>query len=280
MSFNMNRTWSQAIGLMRSNFQLLAVIAGVFVLLPSLVMALVMPEPFAFLRMSDNPERMAEAMRGMIGPLLAFGLVAFLLQMTGYGAMIALIGEDRPTVGEAIKRGAKSLPTIVGAFLLFIIVYVLLALVLSLLTALLAGLFGAATGEGAAGAVSAVLFFVLFLAVLYVMVRLSLTLPVIVLERDSNPITTMRRSWQLTRPHTWPIFGFYVLLVIAYFVISLLLFGVFGVIAAALGEGAGAALFLGFVNGLLGALVAMVFSGILVSMHQQLAGRRAGESRG
>lgn len=273
MAFNMNRTWSQAIALMRSNFQLLAVIAGVFILLPSLAITLVMPAPFAFLTMGEDPERMAEAMSGMIGPILGFGLLAFVLQMIGYGAMIALSGDERPTVGEAIRRGAKSLPTIIGAFLLFIIVYMLLAVVLSLLTALLAGLLGATTGEGAARAVSLLLFCVLVAAVLYVMVRLSLTLPVIVLEGALNPITAMRRSWRLTKPHAWAIFGFYALLAIAYVVISLLLFGVFGVVAAGLGEGTGSALFLGLVNGLVGALVALVLSGILVSMHQQLAGR-------
>ena len=36
MQFDMNRTWSQAVALVRANFQLLAVIAGIFLLLPTL----------------------------------------------------------------------------------------------------------------------------------------------------------------------------------------------------------------------------------------------------
>ena len=273
MAFNMNRTWSQSIALMRGNFQLLAVIAGVFILLPSVAISLAMPAPFAFLSMGEDPERMAEAMSAMLGPLLAFGLLAFVLQMIGYGAMIALTGDQRPTVGEAIKRGAISLPPIVGAVLLFILVYVLLAIVLSLVTALLTGLLGATGGEGVAGFVGFVIFLLLFALVLYVMVRLSLTLPVIVLEGVKNPITALRRSWGLTKPHAGALFAFFALLTIAYIVISLLLFGMLGVVAAGLGDGTGSALFLGLVNGLIGALVAMVLSGILVSMHQQLAGR-------
>ena len=269
MAFNMNRTWSQAIALMRGNFQLLAVIAGVFILLPSVAISLVMPQPFAFLTMGEDPEQMAAAMSAVIGPLIVFGLLAFVLQMIGYGAMIALTGDERPTVGEAIKRGAKSLPTIAGAFLLFILAYMLLAVILSLVTALVTGLLG----EGAAGVVGFVIFLLLFIAVLYVTVRLSLTLPVIVLESAMNPIKALRRSWRLTKPHAKAIFGFFALLAIAYMVISLLLFGMLGVVAAGLGEGTGSALFLGLVNGLIGAAVAMILSGILVSMHQQLAGR-------
>ena len=37
MTFDMNRTWNEALSLVRANFQLLAVIAGVFLLLPTVV---------------------------------------------------------------------------------------------------------------------------------------------------------------------------------------------------------------------------------------------------
>ncbi len=275
MPFNMNRTWSQAMALGRANLQLLAIIAGVFLLLPALLFALLMPETLDWAALSEDPESLSRAMQARIVPLLTYGLASLVLQFIGYGAMVALIGEDRPTVGEAIMLGLRCLPTIIGATLLFLVAYLAIAVLFSLVVGVLAAGLGAVGGAGLSAVVGIVLFAVLFVGVLYVMTRLSLTLPVVVLEGVRNPVTALRRSWLLTKPHGSPIFGFYLLLVIAYLVISLLLFGVLGVIGAVLGAGSAAALFGGLVNGLVGAAVAMVMSGILVSLHQQLAAARA-----
>lgn len=265
----MNRTWSQAMALVRKNAQLLAIIAGVFLLLPALVFALLVPSTFDLMRMGETSGEISQQMQAMLGPLLIYWLIGTILQLIGYGAMVALIGEDRPTVGEAIMLGIRSLPTIIGATLLFILAYAALGVALSLVISLLGALAG--------GTVMTLLVFVLVGAlvavVLYVVTRLLLTLPVVVLEGVRNPVTALKRAWRLTKPHGPAIFGFYMLLFIAYFVINLLLVGVFSVIALALGTGPAAALFTGLINGLLSALVAMVMSGILVSMHQQLAGR-------
>jgi hypothetical protein len=273
MQFNMNRTWSQAMALLRANFQLLAIIAGVFLLLPALLLALLVPDALDFSRLNQDPEAVQAQMEGMLGPILIYGLVSAVMQFIGYGAMVALIGDERPTVAEAILTGVRCLPTIIAATLLFMLGYVALALLAGVAIAAIGAGLGA-VGAGGVGAVLAFLLVVVLLAaMLYVMTRLSLTLPIVVLEGVRNPVTGLRRSWQLTRPHGGAIFGFYALLMIAYFVISLLLVGFLGVIGAALGPGTASALFGGLVNGLIGALAAMVMSGILVSMHQQLAGR-------
>lgn len=274
MGFNMNRTWSQATQLVRANFQLLAVIAGVFLLLPALVFALVMPNAFDLMALGgDDPEAIQQAMAGMLGPILVYGLIGMVLQLIGYAAMVALIGQDRPTVGEAIMLGLRILLPLVAALLLFLIGYLAIATLASLLVGGLAALLGGAGGGGLAAILGVLLFAVLFAAAIYAMTRLLLTLPVIALEGERNPITALRRSWALSAPHRGAIFGFFVLLFIAYVVISVLLLGFTGVIAAALGGGTGAAFFTGLVNGLIGALVAMVMSAILVAMHRQLAGR-------
>ncbi len=278
MSFNMNRTWSQASELVRANFQLLAIIAGVFLLLPALVFALALPDAFDLMGLGgDDPEAVQQAMAEMIGPILVYGLVGMVLQLIGYGAMVALIGEGRPTVGEAIMLGLRSLLPLIGALLLFLVGYLVLATLASLLAGGLAALIGGAGGVGLATILGLLLLAVMVSAAIYVMTRMSLTLPIIALEGERNPIRALKRSWALSAPHRGRIFAFFVLLFIAYVVISVLLLGFTGVIAAALGGGAGAAFFTGLVNGLIGALVAMVMSGILVAMHRQLAGRSAAE---
>jgi uncharacterized membrane protein YjjP (DUF1212 family) len=273
----MNRTWSQATALVRANFQLLAIIAGVFMLLPGVMIYMAMPDLFSQMALAQDPEQISALLASMAGPLTLFFLISFVLQMIGYGAMVALMGEDRPTVGEALRRGARSLPTLIGTALVVLVVYLLLSFALGLVMMLLVGLVGAIGGQAAAAVITFVLLLILGIIVLYVMTRLSLTLAVVVLERQLNPVRALIRSWHITKDHAWSIFGFYVLLLIAYFVISLLLMGILGVVGAALGEGAASAFFMGIVNGLIGAFVAMVMSGILVSMHQQLAGRSAAE---
>ncbi len=279
MSFNMNRTWSQATHSVRANFQLLAIVAGVFLLLPALIFALAAPNAFDIMALGEDPEAISAAMGTVIGPLLIYFIVGTVLQLIGYAAMVALIGGERPTVGEAIMLGLRSLLPLIGAFLIFLLAYLLLAIVLSLLIGGFAALLGGAGGGGIAAVLGIVLFAVLFAAAIYAMTRLSLTLPLIVLSGERNPLTALRRSWALTAPHRGAIFGFFVLLFIAYVVISLLLLGLTGVVAAAIGQGAGAAFFTGLVNGIIGALVAMVMSAILVAIYRQLAGPSSAATR-
>ena len=271
-TFNMNRTWSQAVALFQANFQLLAVIGGVFLLLPSLLLYMALPDFFSTLSMADgNPEQMEAMVLAMVGPLALYGSIAFVLQMVGYMAMIALMGDDRPTVGEAILEGLRSLFSVIAATLLFVVLYVVLALVVSLVT----GLIVAATGgsEAIAGVLAFVLVIGLLVGTFYLAVRLSLTMPVIVLERRRNPFDALRRSWQLTAGHAARIFAFFLLLFVAYMVLSLVILGIFGGAVTAVGGPGDASVFVtGLLNGVVGALVAMLFSAILVGLYRQLAG--------
>lgn len=273
MDFDMNRTWSQAMGLVGANFQLLAVIAGVFLLLPAVLLYVAMPDFAGLMTLGEDPEQMAEAVQSMLGPLAIYTLVAMVAQLIGYGAMVALMGDDRPTVGEAIGSGAKALLPLIGAFIVFVIGYIILFVAMSLLMGVIFAALG--MGEGGGGIAVALGFVVAIAALLfslYLAGRFSLTLPVVVLERRRNPISALARSWRLTAPYGRRIFLFFLLLIIAYFVLAIVIGGVLGVMAAAVATGTGSMLLMGLINGLLGALVAMVMSGIFVSMHQQLAG--------
>lgn len=273
MAFSMNRTWNEAVAMFRSNFQLLAVVGGVFVLIPSLLMYMALPDLFGALMLAEgDPEAMEEMVLAMLGPLLLWGSIGFLAQMVGYLAMIVLMGADRPTVGEAIVVGLKGLLPVIAATLLFALLYAVLALVFGLLVGGLA----AALGDGGAVALSFVLVVGLLVATFYIAIRFVLTMPVIGLERTLNPIGAMLRSWRLTGHAAWRIVGFFALLFVAYMVLSLVFMGIIGGALGALGGGSGAFL-IGLLNGVIGALVAMIFSAILVSIYRQLAGPGARE---
>jgi hypothetical protein len=271
MQFDMNRTWSQALALVRKNFQLLALIAGVFMLLPSVLFYVAFPDILAMMSVTADPEAMEAQMLAAMPQLMTFGLLALLIQMVGYMAMVALMGSDRPTVGESIMRGVKGLPALIGAAILFGVGYVAGTVVLSLILGLIAALLGAASESAAAG-FAAILSIVIVVASLYVMVRFCLTLPAIVLDRR-GPLKALAQSWRLTRPRAWAIFGFFALLFIAYMVVSMLLFIVFGALGFMAGGpvGGGTALVLGLLSGVMGALAAMLMTGILVSMHEQVS---------
>ena len=277
MNFDMNRTWSQGIALVQGNFQLLAVIAGVFLLIPGTLFYVAMPDLMTTITTSDDPAMIEAMLRDALGPLMIFGALAFIAQMVGYMAMIALMGSRRPTVGEALKRGFADLPSAIGVSLLIMLSFVLAGLVLSLVVGLIAGILVTVGGTGLATALGFLMVVAVLLLLLYLMTRFTLVLPVIVLEGERNPVRAIRRSWTLTRGNTRRIFVFFLLLFVCYMVLSLILGSVFGLAATALAGGTGLALTLGLFNGLIGAAVAVVFSGILVSMHQQLAGASSAE---
>jgi hypothetical protein len=286
MQFDMNRTWSQAVALVRANFQLLALIAGVFLLLPTLALYLLNPDLMQVMALSADPARAEAAMDAILPRLLGYGAIVIALQLVGQMAMVAMMGSARPTVGESLRLGARALPSVIGAAIVFILGFIVVALVLGLVLglaiALVAALFGG--GEtpslGAAGLIGAVLYLAIFVFEIYVMVRFMMTLPIIVLEKQYNPLKALRRSWRLTGPRAWAIVGFIVLLGVAYFVIAMVLMIAIGALGFVSGgdlaggsPSTGSVVVLSLVVSVGGAFVAMLLSGILVSMHQQLAGR-------
>jgi hypothetical protein len=268
MQFEMNRTWSEAVGLVRANFQLLALIAGLFMLLPSLVIVVTMPQLMTLpTPASENPEQMAQQLMAVLPGLFGAIVVLMLIAMVGYSAMAALIGPDRPTVGGAIGKAIKVLPTMIGVFLVFLVAYLIGAIVLGLVAGLLAAAIGLVTGSASASFLMTLLMFVL---IGYVVSRFSVLLPIVVIDGVRNPIAAYARSWRLTASDHWRIFGFWALLMVAYVVILLLFVSVSGALGAI--AGSGVSLVFGIVGGLLGMVIAMLVTSIVVSMHGQLAG--------
>ena len=102
MNFDMNTCWSRAVELLQSNFQLLLIVAGVFLLLPTLAFYMLIPDMQMLSDPTIDQDILAEKMLEMAGPLMAVGLVSTVFQFAGNAAMVALMGDARPTVGQAI----------------------------------------------------------------------------------------------------------------------------------------------------------------------------------
>ena len=189
------------------------------------------------------------------------------------------------TVGAFTAFGLCSLPAgrlgdLWGRRPMMIVFFIglfIVAMVLSLAIALIGALTGSSNpGALTGGLLGGLIQLAIFVIELYLMVRCMMTLPIIVLEHERNPLKALRRSWRMTGNCAWKVLGFVVLLGIAYFVIVLLLtllVGAIGLVGGGASEiGAGSAFGFAVVASVMGSLVAILASGILVSMHRQLAG--------
>ena len=285
MRFSMSAAWNDATALMQRNKEVLAIVAGVFFLLPSLVMAVLFAEQQAqamtmvqsMLQGQVLQEDGAAPLQAVPGWFIAVGLGLFPVQLIGYLALLAIMDDRRrPTVGEAIGMAFKCLLPLIGAFILFVIGYFVCALLLSLLVGVVVAGIGAATGSTAiSGGLTLILSIAVLVAVFYVLVRLSLTLAEMVLGQKLNPIKAYAGSWRLTQGNSFRLFLFYLLLLIVYVVISMVIFGVLlGALGLTLSPTA-SGLVMGLISGVVGAVFGVVAMAIVAATYRQLAGPSA-----
>ncbi len=262
MTFDMNRVWLQAIAIVSANWQYLALIGGIFFLLPNLLVVVAFPDVFSALQapVADAEELIAR-MTPLVPALLAIGLGTLFFSTIGYAAMILLLGHARPTVGEALGAALRALPTLIGCVLVAIVGYLAFAMLGTLAAALLALVLSFVIGQAGASMVGILL---LVAVLVWLAVRFVLVTPVVMLEGVTNPLTAFTRSWQLTRSCHRRLLGFLALLLVPYMVIS-------GVVSMVAGL-PGSMFFNVFANGLLSLAFTMLLTAILVALHQQLAG--------
>lgn len=265
--FDMNRAWNGAVRLMKANFQLLAVIGGIFLLVPTLAIYVFFPDmPTMADIQAETPEQMQAAMLEVLPQLAPFIVLTSLLQFFASLAMIALMGHQRPTVGEALSEALRALPSAIATMLLTALIAMFFIVIASLIGAVLA----LAIGQGAA---TALLLMAAVVAGLYLSIRLIPTFPILAIEQQRNPVTVIRKAWRMTAHDAWRILGFYALLMLAYLVISMLLSGVLMGLQALSSD---TDQFLtGVIDGLISVVVTIVSSAIMVSIYRQLRDREA-----
>lgn len=271
MNFDSSRAWRDAMALVQANREVLIAVAGVFFLLPGIASALFLTDYQNNLMANiGNSAAVRQLMEGNVGKVMSFGLISLLLQSVGHMAMLALLTDrTRPTVGQALGIAVRAFPTLAATILIVFAGYLLGALIY----AVFAGVLGVATGIGM---LTFVLILLLAGVMVYVMVKLSLTMPVIVIEKVLNPFAALTRSWRLTRGNSLRLFLFYLLLVLIYLVIATVFGGGIMLIATlAAGEGTLSLVVTALVSGLFGAMASLLITAILAAIHRQLAGPSA-----
>lgn len=268
MKFDMGQAWNDAVSLLRANGQVVTVVAGVFFFLPNVALMMMLPgvteEAESRVAGGADPEAALQALGALYGQIWWQILLVSLITAIGMLGLLALLTDrGRPTVGEALKSGLVYLLPYIGSQLLMTFIILVTALAL----ALIAQVAGAAVGA-LLGVVAAV-------AMIYIYVKFSLTVPVIVIEKVANPVRALGRSWALTKGHSIRLFVFYLLLFIALVVIAL----VTGLIAGLLGALTSPVLVSSLFNAAVNAIAIVVYLAVVAAIHRQLSGG-TGETRG
>jgi hypothetical protein len=196
MKLDVGRALGEVKQALRQSVGLYLTVALAFNVVPSLLNSLAMPVPPA--------EGQASAM-----PFLLLTAV-LLLMIAGWVAIqrLSLLGER---VGDAVGRAPLPTARMFGLLLL-------LAIPAAILISPFVPAFQSGAPEVQGAAATAILLILIIL--LFPMVRLLLTLPIIATE-ESGVLRAIKRSWRLTRGSTWKLYG---LVLLAFFLIGLVTF--------------------------------------------------------
>ena len=261
----MGRAWNDAVALIKSNRQLVAILAGVFFFLPNAIYTLAAPQPTELMQVLQNAEQPDEELVLQLGSAWlgeTWWMIAIFLAVTLVGMLGLLslfVDRNRPTVGEAIAAGAKAtLPYIAAQLIVFAINWAL-TLVLAGVGLLIHPALGALMLAGA------------FALTIYISVRMVLVAPIIVSDRTFNPLTALLQSLRMTSGNAVRLALFYILLFVAVFVLIAVVGLVFSVFEL-MGESIG--LFANAIGGsLVWATLMTVLVAVVAAIYRQLADR-------
>lgn len=184
VTLDSSAAWQSARRMVSANRDMLAAIAGVFFLLPGLVAAVVLPSPQ--LSNGMDQQQIADAITRFYASAGPFMLALSLPMLVGYLTLLAvLLDRDRPSVGAAIGRAVRLLPSYLAAQLLT-------ALVLSALWVTVLGGLAAIMPQTFAVLLS-------LIVMIYPLTRVVLIGPEMVVQRLYNPIRAIVGGLSRTR---------------------------------------------------------------------------------
>lgn len=260
-NLSISKAWEETRDIVRRDGRLLAILSLALIGLPSLVLAVTMPQ-----------DRAAMEVRP-VGETVAF-LVAALIALLGQLALARMALQPSISVGGAISHGLSRMLPLMGAAILA--TFAIFALCIPLVG--VAAAMGVSQGAASAGALPAAVIVVMLAtiaAAIYLAVRLLLMTPVAAAERISS-IAILARSWDLTRGHFWRLLGFIVMVLCALVLVSLAVALVVGSLVimmfGAVEPFSLAALIVGLVQAILSAAFTALFVVMAIRIYVQLSG--------
>lgn len=242
MKFSSSAAWAETTAMARRNPGLIATVAGVFIFLPYLLLAYLLPPPEP-----GDPSLILAAMRDYFAANFHWYLLQGVVAMIGAVAILLLIFSRDISVGGAIGAALWLLP------------FYFLASFLS-------------------GAMVVLGLLLLIVPGLYLWGRLAPLGPVIVVENRRNPIDAIARTFALTKDNGWAIFFYVLLVAIAAAILFAVVGGLIGMILVLiLGDDVGGLLAM-IVGAAFDAALAVVMVLIAAGIYRQLGGDRATEA--
>ncbi len=261
MKLDLGQAWNTALELMNANRDVILVIAGVFLFLPGLAQALLMP---GMNEMAADPENidavMAELQALYTEYWWVFVLVAIINTLGTLTLLTLLTDRQRPTVAEALKASGMGI-------LSYIAVQILLILGVSLALGIPVGL------AFASGSTALIVIAVIAAIVVgfYLMAKFALVTPVIAIDKILNPLAVLKRSWTLTKGNSIRVFAFLFLLILGMGIVFMVVQGVLAIVFAIIG-GEVETIGMAIISSIGGAIFAVVFLAALAGVHRQLSG--------
>jgi Membrane domain of glycerophosphoryl diester phosphodiesterase len=148
-------------------------------------------------------------------------LLSFVLSASATHLMIARLRRTRFDLSEALVSGLRALPPLLGTCAILMLFFFGIILVAVLIWAALAyGVVGNPKSP-----VGLLIFPLVFVPMAIVGIRLSMLVPVIVVERP-GVIGSLRRSFELTKDSAWKIVGLLLIMVLGMFAINAVVFAI------------------------------------------------------
>ena len=242
MKLSYDAVWQDVMRLLRAHADMILVLTGVFIFLPWLAQALYFPPPVMVRFDATSLQAYLTYLQGNFPAILAQRLMGLL----GTGAILALlICTDRPTVGDAIKRAGRLLPS-----LLLIDILVQTMWTLGLLALIVPGL--------------------------YIMGRTCMSQAAMMAEHIASPLRATARSFALTHQIGWQVFGFIAIIGIVTWIGTSAAMTVIGVVAKLLLPAEATAQIHAVLAALSTSLISIVAILVPAGLYRQLSGRNNG----
>jgi hypothetical protein len=237
MNFSYSAVWDDTVRLLRSHGSLVAAVAGVFIFLPGLLTAYMLPQPQA-----ETFPRLLELMTEYLQRAWPWILLERLVNLLGTIAILRLVfPRSTSTVGAVIAASVALVPTYFAAVIL-------------------------------TNLMLCIGFLLLILPGLYLIGRLTPVGPVIVAEERRNPIDAIRRSFELTAGKGWAVAGMVIVVAVAGTIVTMVVNNLLGLLLLLVaGKDVG-----GFLSMVVVAATAAIFATLLTLLYAAIYRRLSG----
>jgi hypothetical protein len=200
MSFSYNAVWEDTVKSLRQHAPLFAAIAGVFLFLPALLIAVYLPPPQP--PQGVDPQRAFQLVMDYYRSALPWFSLEGLISMVGTLAMLRLVFAQGTTVGGALVFALKLMP-----FYLLVSIIIGFAIAIGAMLIVIAAIL--------LGPIAVAISALLLIVPLFYFVGRIVPLPaVMVAESRRNPFDALRRTFALTKGHGWAVLGIVAIVVI------------------------------------------------------------------